>query len=157
MMLRLAGLGILLAAASPAQATDWRYVDSATNLDNISFIDKDSIHANAGGNLVGAMFSVMARVEDGASAYRFTIEVDCAAKKSRLLTGEMFDAAHKSQGESNIGAEWEAVDPGSQGQTITDFICSKGASRAQEPSAGADYPFAKAAEMLAAQRAAKGN
>jgi hypothetical protein len=155
MMLRLAGLGILLAAASPAQASDWRYVDSATDLANISFIDKDSIRANADGNLIGAMFSVMAQVEDGTSAYRFTIEVDCAGKRSRLLTGEMFDTVHKSQGESNIGGEWEGVDPGSQGQTIIDFICSKGASRAQEPSAGAALPFAKAAEMLAAQRAKK--
>jgi hypothetical protein len=157
MMVRLAGLGILLAAASPAQATDWRYVDSATDLTNISFIDKDSIHANADGNMVAAMFSAMVKVEDGASAYRFTLEVDCAGKRSRLLTGEMFDAGHQSQGEANIGAAWEAVDPGSQGQTITDFICSKGASRAQEPSAGADYPFAKAAELLAAQRAKKAN
>jgi hypothetical protein len=155
MLLRLAGLGALLAASAPAQATDWYYVDSAVGFANVTFIDRDSIAKNADGNITGSMFSVLSEVEDGALAYRFVIEVDCEGKLSRLVAGEQFDAARKSQGVAEIGGDWEPVDPNTQGQTISAFFCTRGGSRPGEPSLGPAYPFDTALERFAAHRAGK--
>jgi hypothetical protein len=156
-MLRLAGAMILLTAAIPAHATNWTFVDSADTYENITFIDKDGIRTDASGITVATMFSVFATDTDGASAYRFNIEVNCTTQKSRLVTGQMYDTARAAQGEEAMQGEWETVDPGSQGATITKFVCSKGAAYPNAPSSGAALPFDKGKEILAKQRAGKGN
>lgn len=154
MFSQFAALALSLAAAAPAPASDWYYVDADAKGTNITFIDKGSIRANAAGNTEAALFSVLAKDEDGAAAYRFVVEFQCAAAKSRLMTGEMFDAALKSDGAGDMGAEWEATDPGSQGETILKFVCTNGASATVDKSLGDALPLAKGRALLAA-RAAK--
>ena len=147
---------LALSFAAPALASDWYYVDSDKNGANITFIDKASIHTNAAGNTEAAMFSVLAKDEEGAAAYRFVVEFKCAEAKSRLVTGEMFDAALKSDGAADMGADWEGTDPGSQGETILKFVCTKGTGRADSVSLGDALPLAKGRAILA-ERAAKGS
>ena len=154
-MLKSAVLVLLLAAASPAHASDWFYVDSSKDLSNISFVDKDSIRQNADGNSVASMYSVLAEEEDGAVAYRFTIEVECRSRKSHLVAAEIFDPKLVSGGITDMNGDWEPVDPGTQGDTITAFICSKGAN-ATVASAGSALPFDKGRAMLAEMRAKEG-
>jgi len=149
MFSQIAAIALSLAAFAPAPAQDWYYVDSDTGHANISFIDKASIRTNAGGNAEAAMFSVLAADEDGAAAFRFVIEVQCAAGKSRLMTGETFDSALKSSGADAMDSEWESVDPGTQGESIQKFVCSKGASMPESKSLGSALPLAKGRAMLA--------
>jgi len=150
-----AAFAVALGAVA-APASDWRYVDADARGANISFIDKDSIRTNTAGNIEAAMFSVLAQDDDGTAAFRFIVEFQCATGKSRLLTGEMFDAALKSSGPADMGADWEGNDPGTQGETILKFACSKGASMADGTSLGAELPLAKGRSILA-ERAAKGS
>lgn len=145
---------LALSLAAPAPASDWYYVDADKQGANITFIDMASIHTNAGGNTEAAMFSVLAADSEGAAAYRFVVEFQCAANKSRLMTGEMFDGALKSDGPADMGADWEGTDPGSQGETILKFVCTKGAGRPDSKSLGDALPLAKGRAMLA-ERAAK--
>jgi len=145
---------LALSLAAPAGMDDWYYVDADAGGANITFIDKASIRTNAAGNTEAAMFSVLATDEEGAAAYRFVVEYACATKRSRLLTGEMFDAALKSDGIEDMGADWEANDPGSQGDTIVAFVCTKGAGRSDSVSLGNALPLAKGRAMLA-ERATK--
>jgi hypothetical protein len=149
MMLKTAAVVVLLAAAVPAQATDWYYVDSADDASNISFIDKDSIAATAQGALKATMYSVLAQEEDGAVAYRFAIEVKCGTRESRLMSAESFDPALASQGVSDMGGEWSPTDKGTQGETILNFVCSRGASSPGSKPLGSAYPFSIGRRMLA--------
>lgn len=151
-MVRFLGAAVLLVAALPAQAADWYYVDSEVNLANISFVDKDSIRADAEGNLNASMYSVLAQPEDGVAAYLFSIAVDCKGNRSRLLTGELFDDAQKSMGSERIDAPWEPIGANSQGATIAGFVCNRGNGT---PSVGSALPFATGHAMLAEKR--KGN
>jgi hypothetical protein len=154
MMLRTAAFVFLLAAAAPAHATAWYYVDSAKDLSNISFIDKDSVTTNADGNNEAMMYSVLAEVEDNAVAYRFKVEANCTNKTSRLISAEIFDPGLKSTGATEMMGDWEGSDPGTQGQTIIDFICSKGAT-ATGAALGSALPFDKGRTMLAERRSGK--
>lgn len=151
-MVRFLGAAVLLVAAVPAQATDWYYVDSDANFANISFVDKDSIRADADGNLNASMYSVLAQPEEGVAAYLFSLAVDCKGNRSRLLTGEPFDGAQKSMGSEKIDTPWEAIGQSSQGATIAGFICNRGNG---SKSLGASLPFAAGHAMLAEKR--KGN
>ncbi|RYY28195.1 MAG: hypothetical protein EOP62_03035 [Sphingomonadales bacterium] len=148
-MLKSAVLALLFVAA-PAHADDWYYVDASDDLSNISFIDKDSIKPNAAGNLLGAMYSVLSEEEDGVVAYRFLLEVDCKANKSRLTAAELFDAKMVSDGVSDMAGEWETVAAGTQGGAISGFICAKGVGN--QPSVGSALPFAKGRAMLTEMR-----
>lgn len=154
MFLKFAALAAVLAAAAPAAASDWYYVDSANDYANISFIDKDGIKTNADGTLTGSMYSVLAEEDDGAVAFLFTIEANCAAKKTRMTHAEMFDPKLVSSGRLETGGDWESNDPGTQGETIMNFICAKGAN-ATKPSVGSAMPFEKGRAMLAEMRAGK--
>ncbi|MES2987393.1 MAG: hypothetical protein V4808_05780 [Pseudomonadota bacterium] len=144
-----------LATSAPAPASDWYYVDADSKGTNITFIDKSSIRTNSAGNTEAAMFSVLAADDQGTSAYRFIVEFQCEAAKSRLMTGEMFDPALKSDGPADMGADWEGTAAGSQGDTILQFVCTKGASRPDSNSLGDALPLAKGRAMLA-ERVAKG-
>lgn len=149
----LAAIALSLAAAA-APGSDWFYVDADSKGSNITFIDKASIRTNPAGNTEAALFSVLAKDVEGASAYRFIVEFQCSAAKSRLMTGEMFDATLKSDGAADMGADWEGTDPGTQGETILKFVCTKGASQSASQSLGDALPLAKGRAMLA-ERAAK--
>lgn len=151
-MVRFLGAAVLMLAALPAQASDWYYVDSDLNLANISFVDKDSIRADAEGNFNASMYSVLAQPEDGVAAYLFAVAVDCKGNRSRLLTGEPFNSAQKSMGSEKIDAPWEPIGANSQGATIAGFICNRGNGTS---SLGAGLPFATGHAMLAEKR--KGN
>ena len=153
MLLKSAAAVLLFAAAAPAHASDWYYVDSADDGSNISFIDKDSIVANAQGNLTATMYSVLAREEEGTVAFRFGLEVECKTLKSRLVTAESFDAALASQGVSDMGGEWAPTTKGTQGETVVEFVCSKGAAYPGSKSLGSAIPFQVGRRMLADQRA----
>jgi hypothetical protein len=145
---------MLLAAAMPAQASNWYYVDSASDQANITFIDKDSIKED-GGNLTAFMFSLLDQAEDGAAAYRFMVTFDCRGGRSRLLTGEMYDTARKPHGAEDMGADWETNAPGTQGSTIQNFVCSRGAKAAATDVAGSELPFDRGRVLLDALAANK--
>lgn len=151
-----AAIALSLTNAAAADS-DWYYVDADSKGSNITFIDKGSIRTNAGGFTEAAMFSVLAQDEEGISAYRFIVEFDCPANRSHLMTGEMFDSALKSDGPSDMGVEWEGTDPGTQGETILKFVCSKGASAPDSKSLGAAFPLAKGRAILAERAAKKGS
>ena len=156
-MLRLAGAAILMAFSTPAYADDWYYVSSAKDLANISFIDKDSIRETDAGTLRAAMFSVLAKPdEEGGSAFRFEIEVNCTRHQSRLVAYEIFDADRKSQGKSEMDSDWEAIEGETQGDTIATFICGKGKLGPTNLAAGSALPFDSGKAMLAALAKAKG-
>ncbi|WP_366810978.1 surface-adhesin E family protein [Sphingomonas sp.] len=140
-------MAVMLAGASPALAADWYYVDEAQDGTSVTYVDKDSIKADNDGYLGATMFSMLAEAEDGTKAYRFTLVVDCAGKRSKLTGGEAFGENQVSAGYNSIPAEWQATDPGSQGDTITGFICAGGKTGAA--SAGAALPFDAAAKKLA--------
>lgn len=150
-----AALTLALGAASAPAASDWRFADSSANGTNISFIDVDSIRVNAGGNTEAMIFSVLAKDDEGAVAFRFHVEFQCATGKSRLMTGEMFDSSLKSDGAEDMAGEWEGNAPGTQGDTLLKFVCSKGAT-GDGKSLGSELPLAKGRIMLA-ERAAKGS
>ena len=154
MFSQMAALALSLGAFAPAD--DWYYVDADARGSNITFIDKTSIRTNAAGNTEAAMFSVLAKDTEGAAAYRFIVEFKCTEAKSRLVTGEMFDAALESDGAADMGAEWDGTDPGTQGETILKFVCSKGASVPASKSLGDALPLATGRAMLA-ERVAKGS
>lgn len=149
-----AGIAILLAAAAPGPA-DWYFVDSASDNQNISFMDQANIHESATGTLTAAMYSVLAEDQaDGTAAYRFTVEIDCTGHRSRLVTGEAFDVHQASHGEQRLDADWEAVTKGSQGESVETFVCSHGATRAAgSVSLGSALPFERGRAMLAELRA----
>jgi hypothetical protein len=153
MVLKSAAVLVLLAAAMPAHATDWYYVDSADDGSNISFIDKDSIVANAQGNLTATMYSVLAQEEEGTVAFRFGVEIECRTLKSRLVTAESFDTTLASQGVSDMGGDWTPTEKGTQGETVVEFVCSKGAAYPSSKSLGSATPFTIGRRMLADQRA----
>lgn len=153
MLSQFAAIALSLAAIA-APGSDWYYVDADANGSNITFIDKASIRANEAGNTEAVMFSVLAQDDEGTAAYRFLVEFQCGAAKSRLVTGEMFDSALKSDGAADMGAEWEGTDPGTQGETILKFVCSKGSSQPGSTSLGDALPLAKGRALLA-ERAAK--
>jgi hypothetical protein len=146
-MLRWAGAAILLAVSTPAFAADWYFVAASTDATNISFIDKDSIRDSESGYLRASMFSLWAAPRDGVLAYRFDIEVDCAAKRGRMIAYEPFDASYKSQGEHALQEDW--IDSGRQGVTISDFICARGKLGPDNLAAGHDLPFDTGKAMLA--------
>ena len=156
-MLRLAGAAILMAFSTPAYAADWYYVSNATDYANISFIDKDSIRDNAEGNTRASMFAVLATPEDdGTIAYRFEIEINCKANMSRLVAAELYDGDRKPQGETPMTTEWSPVEPGTQGEGVTMFVCSRGKPSSANPAAGRQLPFDTGKTMLAARAKAGG-
>jgi hypothetical protein len=132
-----------LAAALLAQAapSDWYHVDSAHDHANASFIDKANIHANASGNLEASLFSLLATPDEGVSAYRFTVEFDCKAQRSRLIGAESFDARHQSDGGEAVPGEWGISAKDTQGGTIAAFVCSRGASQPDKKSLGSALPW----------------
>ena len=141
---------ILMAFSTPAYAADWYYVSNATDFANISFIDKDSIRDGEPGITRASMFSLLAEPEDGdAMAYRFEIEVNCRSKESRLVSAEVFDSARKPRGEQPMVTDWSPLEAGTQGEAVTDFICSKGKTGGTAPSAGKQLPFDTGKVMLA--------
>lgn len=154
-MLRMAGAALLLIVAAPASAADWIYADSAADGANISFIDKDAIVPGEAGILRAPMFSLLAEEEEGASAYRFLVEADCTKKLTRLTTAEMFDIEHVSKGVETIASEWEAPASETQGETVLNFICTKGASAKGNPSMGSALPFDSGKALLAEKQKAK--
>ncbi|RYD48519.1 MAG: hypothetical protein EOP60_15550, partial [Sphingomonadales bacterium] len=77
---------LALSLAAPAPADDWYYVDADSKGANITFIDLTSIRINAGGNTEAVMFSALATDVEGAAAYRFTVEFNCTANKSRPVS-----------------------------------------------------------------------
>lgn len=138
-----AGIGLWLAmAATPAAASDWYFIDMSSDNSNISFVDKDSIRDNGGGRTVGAIFSLLdAADEDGLIAYRFTVEFDCPAMRSRMLMFEAFKPDRSSLGEEVVPDDWKPVSPDTQGGRFAHFICSKGTDGARAKSAGSALPF----------------
>jgi hypothetical protein len=156
MTLKLAAAAALLGLSAPAYAADWYYVDASTQHTDASFIDMDSVVEDAAGKTRAAMFSVLAQVEEGAIAYRFIIELDCKANTSRLRSGEGFGPDKASLGVDEIPGDWEPTAPGSQGATISKFVCTRGASNPASKSLGAAFPFEHGRKILADHRAAKG-
>lgn len=154
MKLLIAAAAASLGLSAPASAADWFYVDASTGHTSASFIDKQSIVTDSSGKTKAAMFAVLSEEDEGAIAYRFVIEVDCAAQTSRLLTGEGFGKDKASQGVDQINGAWEPVDPRSQGGTITKFVCTRGESNPTSKSLGAAFPFEKGLQILAEHRAA---
>lgn len=153
--MRVAGLGALalIAAATPAQASDWYFIDMADNGANVSFVDKDSIQTNGDGNLVASIFSLLAAPDsEGSLAFRFTVEFDCAKQRSRFLMVEPFDTDRKSDGELADPGDWKATAPDTQGSRFAGFVCSKGSSGAREASAGSELPFDRGQALLAAHK-----
>jgi hypothetical protein len=143
-------IAIALSLAAPAQSrpADWYHVDSASDRSSTSFIDLASLKTNAGGTTEATMFSVLAEADEGTVAFRFVVEFDCVGKKNRLLTGEAFDTKHQGGGAEDMGGDWDSVDKGSQGETILNFVCSKGASQADKKSLGAALPWSEAEQRL---------
>jgi hypothetical protein len=148
-MLRLAAAVLAMAIPAPAWAADWYYIDSADDGTNISFIDKDSLAAN--GDLVRAsMFSLLAEPdEEGGIAFRFTIDFDCKARTSRLISAEIYDEDRKGGGEFTVEAEAKPIEPDTQGDKIGAFVCSGGKVTADTLSAGKALPFETGRAMLA--------
>ena len=147
--MRVAALILAAAVASPALATDWHYVDRSTDGANITFIDKDSIATGSGGTTRAAMYSVLAQESDGAAAFRFELEVDCPGKRSRMTGAEVFGPDGASRGKEPGATPWETPTPGTQAETITGFVCARGASSPKANGLGSAYPFARAKQMLA--------
>jgi len=154
-MLRLAGAALLMAVSTPAYASDWYFVAADEHYANISFIDKDSIHATADGNLSASMFSLLAKPEDNASAYRFEIEVNCGKQLSRLVSAEIYDEAHQPQGDEAMDGDWSPIAPDTQGAYVSAFICSKGQAGPDNVSAGHALPFDTGMTILTARSKAK--
>lgn len=157
MKLLIAAAAASLGLAAPASAADWFYVDASKEHSNASFIDKDSITVDSAGKTKAAMFSVMAEPDEGAIAYRFTLELDCAANTSRLVTGEGFGLNRASMGVDQINGGWEPVEQGTQGDTISRFICSGGKSNPASKSLGSALPFDHGVRIMAEHRAGKAN
>jgi hypothetical protein len=153
-MLRLAGAAILMAFSlmgfsGPAYAADWYYVTNATDYANISFIDKDGIREDDAGITHASMFSLLAVAEDdGVIAYRFELQVKCRSRESRLVAATTYDGTRTSRGEEAMTTDWDATEAGTQGETVTDYICSKGKS-GTAASSGKQLPFDAGRTMLA--------
>lgn len=148
-MLRLAAAALAMMVSTPAFAADWYFVASADDHANISFIDKDSIE-QTGSTMHAAMFSLLAEVDgNGASAYRFVIEIDCQARTSRLVAAEIYDEDHKPLGENPMETEWAPIQPDTQGEIISNFVCSRGKLTAETPGVGKALPFEAGRKMLA--------
>lgn len=149
-MLRLAAAAILMAFSTPALAADWYYVSNASDYGNISFIDKDSIRDGDAGVTRASMFSLLAAPEDDdAMAYRFEIEVKCSSNESRLVAAEVFDKSRKPRGEQPMTTDWSPIEAGTQGQSVSAFVCSEGKPAAVNRPAGKQLPFDTGKVMLA--------
>jgi hypothetical protein len=141
MHLGLFAAALAVSALTQNAASDWFHVDSASDHSNASFIDKASIHPNAAGNLEASMFTLLAAINENVTGYRFTVEFDCTTQKSRLRTAQTFDLDHKPGNADEIPSEWTLNPEGSQGSTITKFVCSRGASKPAEKSLGSALPW----------------
>ena len=149
-MLRLAGAALLMAVSTPAYASDWYFVSAAKDLANISFVDTDSIRDAGDGSTHASMFSLLAEPEDGVSAYRFEIAINCGKRESRLVSAETYDTAHQPMGEEAMEDDWKPIAASSQGAPVADFICGKGTPGADNASAGHALPFETGKAMLIA-------
>ena len=150
-MLRLAGAVLLMAVSTPAYASDWYFVSAANDRANISFVDKDSVRDAGDGTMHASMFALLAEPDDGVSAYRFEIAINCSKRASRLISAETYDAAHAPMGEEAMDDDWKPIEANTQGVDVADFICSNGKPGADNPSAGRALPFEAGKRMLIAR------
>lgn len=148
---------LLTAAAAPAQASDWYYVDYSSDFASISFVDRDSIKGGENGSMTGWMYAVLPVAEQGDASYRFTVEIDCVQHRQRLKAVVAYDEAQHAGPDVPIDKAWSDLIPGSQGESIANFICSKGTTAPAKDAAGSALPFQKGRQMLADLRAGKAN
>ncbi|MEA3014489.1 MAG: hypothetical protein QOD42_3034 [Sphingomonadales bacterium] len=155
MMKALGGLAALapLGLAGPAAAADWYLTSESAYATNVSFVDKDSIHAS-GTFRQAQLYMVMAEAdESGAAAMDVVMEYDCSEPRRRLIHIVGFDEAGRRLHDEPGSRTWAPVAPGTQDSASRDFVCSRGRSPDVSASYGAAYPFARARALLARHRA----
>jgi hypothetical protein len=143
----------VLCAASPAAATDWYQTSESAYATNMSFMDRDSIHASGAIRLV-RIYQVSSTPDgNGAAAIEALMEYDCAEPRRRFMHLIGFDESGRRLFDSRGSGIWGEVVRGTQDNAAREFACSDGRSLDASASWGEDYPFARARALLAQHRA----
>ncbi len=153
-MRRLDFAAALLLAATPAGATDWRFVYTGDGEDSATFVDLDSIAPrDAAVRRVSTYAVERDDAPDGTAATLIDLDVDCDRRRLKIVRMVRYDDQEAELDDVHLTRPWVGdFEAESQGAAMIDYVCSNGASDPEVESWGDTYPFREMREQLRARR-----
>jgi hypothetical protein len=144
----------LLMAASPACATDWRFVYTGEEEESATFVDLDSINPRDGTIRQVTTYTVLRETDsDGDAASMIEQKVDCDGRRLSITRIISYDRRERETGDYSGTRPWIGDFPAdTQGAMMVDYVCSNGASDPAVESWGAERPFKEMRRQLRARK-----
>lgn len=116
-----------LAAASPAQAENWFYLDETG--DQVWYVDGASIKVNNGITSVSYLQAYLTAEEAGAYNVKVAAELRCTAGEARLMEVRGYDQSGRESSSDKGPGPWGTIREWTLMKAVENFACSKKAGK----------------------------
>lgn len=120
-------LALVMVAVSGGAWAQWVKV-SETDSGTVIYVDPSTIRKNGNLRRYWGLHDLARADKDGDLSLRGLVEVDCKEERRRSLQEDWFrgpmGSGERSGGSNRLG-EWTYVAPGTSGETVMKFVCSR--------------------------------